>query len=70
MRTRQPMQVQKPLSLFSFLDILGGTIGIRTLIIAVFLIQKAVGNQIVQLVPDSSTEQDKVASYIICNGGG
>jgi len=57
-------------SLFSFLDILGGTIGILTLIIAVFLIQMGQGNQIVQLVSDGSDYQDRVASYIICNGKG
>ena len=57
-------------SLFSFLDILGGTIGILTLIIAVFLIQMGQGNQIVQMVTDGSTYQDSVASYIICNGQG
>ena len=57
-------------SLFSFLDILGGTIGILTLIIAVFLIQMGQGNQIVQMVSDGSAYQDRVASYIICNGQG
>ncbi len=57
-------------SLFSFLDILGGTIGILTLIIAVFLIQMGQGNQIIQMVSDGSAYQDRVASYIICNGQG
>ena len=57
-------------SLFSFLDILGGTVGILTLIIAVFLIQMGQGNQIVQMVSDGSAYQDRVASYIICNGQG
>ena len=57
-------------SLFSFLDILGGTIGILTLIIAVFLIQMGQGNQIVQMISDGSAYQDRVASYIICNGQG
>ena len=57
-------------SLFSFLDVLGGTIGILTLIIAVFLIQMGQGNQIVQMVSDGSAYQDRVASYIICNGQG
>lgn len=57
-------------SLFSFLDILGGTIGILTLIIAVFLIQMGQGNQIVQMVSDGTAYQDRVASYIICNGQG
>ena len=57
-------------SLFSFLDILGGTIGILTLIIAVFLIQMGQGNQIVQMVSNGSAYQDRVASYIICNGKG
>lgn len=57
-------------SLFSFLDILGGTIGILTLIIAVFLIQMGQGNQIVQMISDGSVYQNSVASYIICNGQG
>jgi len=57
-------------SLFSFLDVLGGTIGILTLIIAVFLIQMGQGNQIIQMVSDGSAYQDRVASYIICNGQG
>jgi len=57
-------------SLFSFLDILGGTIGILTLIIAVFLIKIGQGNQIIQMVSDGSAYQDRVASYIICNGQG
>jgi len=57
-------------SLFSFLDILGGTIGVLTLIIAVFLIQMGRGNQIVQLESKNSKYQDRTASYIICNGNG
>jgi len=57
-------------SLFSFLDILGGTIGVLTLVIAVFLIQMGRGNQIVQMESKSSKYQDRLASYIICNGGG
>ena len=57
-------------SLISFLDILGGTIGALTLIIAIFLIQMGRGNQIVQLESKHSNYQDKTASYIICNGNG
>jgi hypothetical protein len=67
---RQLTASSQPLSLFSFLDILGGTIGILTLIIAVFMIQMAIGNQIVQLVPEGGSTQEKIASYIICNGSG
>jgi hypothetical protein len=59
-----------PISLFSFLDILGGTIGVLTLIIAVFLIQMTRGNQIVQMVSEGQQFQDRIASYIICNGDG
>jgi len=59
-----------PVSLFSFLDILGGTIGILTLIIAVFLIQMGQGKQIVQMVSEGKQYQDRIASYIICNGAG
>lgn len=70
MRRRIVKRASAQISLFSFLDILGGTIGILTLIIAVFLIQMGQGNQIVQMVPDGSEFNDRVASYIICNGGG
>ena len=59
-----------PVSLFSFLDILGGTIGILTLIIAVYLIQMCRGNQVVQMISAGSIYQDRQASYIICNGNG
>ena len=48
--TRRAIQRRtSPVSLFSFLDILGGTVGVLTLIIAVFLIQMGQGKQIVQL---------------------
>ena len=57
-------------SLFSFLDILGGTIGVLTLVIAVFLIQMGRGNQIVQMESKNAKYQNRTASYIICNGGG
>lgn len=59
-----------PVSLFSFLDILAGTIGILILIIAVFFLQLKEGRQIVQLIADASTVQNSVPSYIICNGDG
>ena len=51
-----------PVSLFSFLDILGGTIGILTLIIAVFLIQMGRGNQVVQMVSEGSSYQERQAA--------
>lgn len=59
-----------PLSLFSFLDILGGTIGILILVISVFIVQLKTGSQIVQMFAETSKEQPSTASYIICNGGG
>lgn len=69
--TRRAIQRRtSPVSLFSFLDILGGTVGVLTLIIAVFLIQMGQGKQIVQLVSEGSQFQTRTASYIICNGGG
>ena len=69
--TRRILQIKRaPVSLFSFLDILGGTIGILTLIIAVFLIQMGRGNQVVQMVSEGSNYQQRQASYIICNGNG
>lgn len=59
-----------PVALFSFLDILGGTIGVLVLIIAVFFVQMKGGRQIVQMVAETSKEESSSASYIICNGGG
>ena len=53
-------------SLFSFLDILGGTIGILTLIIAIFMLEMKHGKQIVQLVSEGSHFQSKKPSYFIC----
>ena len=70
MSRRTLQRKNAPVSLFSFLDILGGTIGILTLIIAVFLIQMGRGNQVVQMVSEGSSYQDRQASYIICNGNG
>lgn len=70
MRRKNFKRNTSPVSLFSFLDILGGTIGVLTLIIAVFLIQMSRGNQIVQMVSDGQNFQNRTASYIICNGGG
>ena len=70
MKRRCILRRSSPVSLFSFLDILGGTIGVLTLIIAVFLIQMGQGKQIVQLVSQGSQFQSRTASYIICNGGG
>jgi hypothetical protein len=61
---RQP----PPVTLFSFLDILGGTIGVLILIISVFFIQLRAGKQIVQLVADTSKIEASTPSYIICNG--
>ena len=59
-----------PVKLFSFLDILGGTIGVLILIISVFFIQLKAGKQIVQMVAETSQAEQSVASYIICNGSG
>lgn len=59
-----------PLSLFSFLDILGGTIGILILVISIFIVQLNAGSQIVQMSAETSKERPSTASYIICNGGG
>ena len=58
-----------PITLFSFLDILGGTIGILTLIIAIFMIQMSINNEVVNIIPiPGSLEDKKNLSYIICNG--
>lgn len=70
MRRKNMQRSTSQVSLFSFLDILGGTIGILTLIIAIFLIQMGQGNQIVQMISEGSDFQNDVASYIICNGNG
>ena len=60
-----------PISLFSFLDILGGTIGILTLIIAIFMIQMSVNDVVVDIVSiPGSLEDKKNSSYIVCNGNG
>lgn len=59
-----------PVTLFSFLDILGGTIGVLILIISVFFVQMKAGKQIVQMVAETSQAEQSVASYIICNGFG
>ena len=59
-----------PVTLFSFLDILGGTIGVLILIISVFFIQLQAGKQIVQLVAETSNIEASAPSYIICNGDG
>lgn len=57
-----------PVSLFPFLSILAGTIGILVLMISVFISQMKMGHQIVELVVETSQEQARTASYIICNG--
>ena len=59
-----------PISLFSFLDILGGTIGILILIISVFFIQLQTGKQIVQMVAETSQVEKRLPRYIVCNGNG
>lgn len=59
-----------PVALFSFLDILGGTIGVLILIISVFFTQLNAGRQIVQMIAETSKEESSAASYIICNGSG
>ena len=60
-----------PVSFFSFLDILGGTIGVLVLIVAVFTMQIKPNSKSVQLLAsDAYDEQFKRPSYIICNGGG
>ncbi len=59
------------ITLFSFLDILGGTIGILTLMIAIFMIQMSINNEVVNITPvPGSLEDKKYLSYIICNGNG
>lgn len=68
--TRKTGRAQPPpVTLFSFLDILGGTIGVLILIISVFFIQLQAGKQIVQLVAETSDIEASTPSYIICNGG-
>lgn len=57
-----------PVSLFPFLSILAGTIGILVLMISVFISQMKMGHQIVELSVETSQKQDRIASYIICNG--
>lgn len=61
-----------PVSLFSFLDILGGTVGVLVLIISVLISQMRSGYQIIELIAREEAlafqEQTRTASYIICNG--
>lgn len=63
---------KRPVSLFSFLDILGGTVGVLVLIISVLISQMRSGYQIIELIAKEETltfqEQTRTASYIICNG--
>ena len=60
-----------PITLFSFLDILGGTIGILTLIISIFMIQMSMNNEVVNISPIPGSFKDrKILSYIVCNGDG
>lgn len=67
-RRLRTIQQSPPVSLFSFLDILGGTIGILILIISVFFIQIQSGKQIVQMVAETSQVEKRTPRYIICNG--
>lgn len=69
-RRRLTRQQSPPISLFSFLDILGGTIGILILIISVFFIQLQTGKQIVQMVAETSQIEKRFPRYIVCNGNG
>lgn len=69
--TRRRRPLKAPVSFFSFLDILGGTIGVLVLIVAVFTMQIKPNNKNVQLMAsDEYDVQYKRPSYIICNGGG
>ena len=71
MRRKYISNKEIPINLFSFLDILGGTIGILTLMIAIFMIQMSVNNEIVNITPvPGSLEDKKILSYIICDGNG
>ena len=71
MRRKYINNKKVPISLFSFLDILGGTIGILTLMIAIFMIQMSINNEVVNIttVP-GSLEDKKNLSFIVCNGNG
>lgn len=69
-RRLRTIQQSPPVSLFSFLDILGGTIGILILIISVFFIQMQSGKQIVQMVAETSQVEKRTPRYIVCNGNG
>jgi len=69
-RRRLTRQQSPPISLFSFLDILGGTLGILILIISVFFIQLQTGKQIVQMVAETSQIEKRLPRYIVCNGNG
>ena len=71
MRRKYLSKKKVPITLFSFLDILGGTIGILTLMIAIFMIQMSMNNEVVNIIPlPGSLEDKKDLSYIICNGNG
>ena len=71
MRRKYISNKEIPITLFSFLDILGGTIGILTLMIAIFMIQMSINNEVVNITPVPGTLEDKkYLSYIICNGNG
>lgn len=71
MRRKYLSNKKFPISLFSFLDILGGTIGILTLMIAIFMIEMSMNNEVINITPlPGSLEDKKYLSYIICNGKG
>lgn len=58
------------ISLFPFIDVLGGTIGILVLLIAIFAIQMQSGSRVIQLFADTGSVQTKSPRYVICDGKG
>jgi biopolymer transport protein ExbD len=58
------------LSLFPFIDVLGGTIGILVLLIAIFAIQMQSGSRVIQLFADTGSVQQKSPRYVICDSKG
>lgn len=61
--------LEQPIRLFSFLDVLGGTVGILCLLISVLLLEVGRLEPIVQLEADVTTLPSRQITTVICTGG-
>jgi hypothetical protein len=66
-RCRRPV-LQQPIRLFSFLDVLGGTVGILCLLIAVLLLEVGRQEPIVQLEAETTELSPRQITTVICAG--